>query len=226
MTTTTLDSNTIADADLQADVEEELDWDPAVPSQSIGVSVTDHAVTLAGTVHALAHRLAAVKAARRVKGVHAIVDEIVVLPIGAHGSSDENIGLSVQGILESNATLPAGIRATVRNGVVTLTGTVDYQFQKINALRVIREVKGVARVQNDIEVKAKASEKVVRGRIVAAMHRNADLDARDIHVTTEGREVWLSGHVHSLAAKSQAEHAAWAAPGVQVVHNNIHVDWE
>jgi osmotically-inducible protein OsmY len=223
MAATTHDGSAIADSSLQAEIEEELEWDPTVPDQCIGVSVTEHTVTLAGTVHSLAHRLAAVRAARRVKNVRAIVDEITVVPTGDHCATDESIGLTVERILETNATLPPGLKATVRGGIVTLTGTVEYQHQKNHAARAIREVKGVSAIHNDITLTARASEKVVRSRIVAAIHRSADVDARKIHVTTSGQEVWLSGHAHSLAARTIAENAAWASPGVQKVHSNIQV---
>ena len=221
MTMTAHAPNNIADSDLRSDVEDELEWDPAVPSTSIGTSVTDHTVTLAGTVHTLAHRLAAVKAARRVKGVHAIIDEIVVVPINGHGASDQDIALTIERILESSSIVPAGLKATVRDGRVTLTGSVDHQFQKNSAFHAVRDIKGVSWIQNDLVVKAQASENVVRSKIVSAMHRNADWDSRGIYVTAMGHEVWLSGHTRSFAARAQAEAAAWSAPGVANVHNSI-----
>lgn len=213
-------ASNIVDEDLRSDVEDELEWDPAVPATSIAVSVTDHTVTLAGTVHLLAHRLAAVQAAQRIKGVHAIVDEIVVAPANTPGTADEEIGIAVEHVLEAS-TFPEGIRATVRNGVITLTGTVEHQYEKTAATNRVRDIKGVAWVQNDIVVKAQASEKVIRSRIVSALHRSADLDARDIHVMAAGHEIWLSGTSRSLAAIARAEAAAWATPGVETVHNNL-----
>jgi osmotically-inducible protein OsmY len=117
--------------------------------------------------------------------------------------------------------LPEGIRATVRDGVITLTGTVEHQYEKAAATNRVRDIKGVTWVRNDIDVKAQASEKVVRSRIVSALHRNADLDSRNIHVMAAGHEIWLSGTTRSLAAKGQAEASAWATPGVETVHNNI-----
>lgn len=214
---------TIADVDLRSDVEDELEWDPAVPSTSVGVSVTDHTVTIAGTVHTLAHRLAAVKAARRVKGVHAIVDEVVVVPMTGHGGTDQDVGLAVEHVLENSATVPDTVRAVVRSGVVKLSGTVDHQFQKNAAYRAVGDIKGVAWIENSILVKPQANSNVVRSRIVSAMHRNADWDSRDIHVMTVGHEVWLDGTTRSFAARSQAEAAAWSATGVELVHNNIHI---
>ena len=224
MTMTEIAPTTIADSDLRSDVEDELEWDPAVPSTSIGISVTDHTVTLAGTVHTLAHRLAAVKAACRVKGVHSMIDDIVVLPINSHGGSDQDVALTIERILESSSTVPAGVKATVRDGVVTLTGSVDFQFQKSSAFRAVSDTKGVSWIQNHIVVKAAASEKVIRSRIVSAMHRNADSDSKGIYVVATGHEVWLSGHTRSFAARTQAVAAAWSAPGVEIVHNNIRID--
>lgn len=224
MTMTEIATNTIADSDLRSDVEDELEWDPAVPSTSIGISVTDHTVTLAGTVHTLAHRLAAVKAACRVKGVHAMIDDIVVLPINSQGGSDQDVALTIERILESSSTVPAGVKATVRDGVVTLTGSVDFQFQKGSAFRAVRDTKGVSWIHNGIVVKAAASEKVIRSKIVSAMHRNADSDSKDIYVAATGHEVWLSGHAKSFAARTQAVASAWSAPGVEIVHNNIGID--
>ena len=107
--------------------------------------------------------------------------------------------------------------------LVTLTGTVNYQFQKNSAFRAVRDIKGVSRVQNDIFVKAHASETVVRSKIVSAMHRNADWDSRGIFVVATGHEVWLSGHTRSFAARTQAVAAAWSAPGVEIVHDNIRI---
>ena len=225
MTMTEIATNTIADSDLRSDIEDELEWDPAVPSTSIGISVTDHTVTLAGTVHTLAHRLAAVKAACRVKGVHSMIDDIVVLPINSHGGSDQDVALTIERILESSSTVPAGVKATVRDGVVTLTGSVDFQFQRYSAFRAVRDTKGVSWIHNNIVVKAAAaSEKVIRSNIVSAMHRNADSDSRGIYVAATGHEVWLSGFTRSFAARTQAVAAAWPAPGVEIVHNNIRID--
>jgi osmotically-inducible protein OsmY len=98
---------------------------------------------------------------------------------------------------------------------------VTHQFQKTEAYRVIRDIKGVLWVENDILVTPETSEPVVRTKIVAALHRNAELDSKNIHVATTDHEVWLSGHTRSHAAKAQAELAAWSAPGVAAVHNNI-----
>lgn len=221
MTITMNTSKTIDDDDLRCDVQDELDWDPAVPATQIGVAVTEHAVTLSGTVHSLAERLAAVKAARRVKGVHALVDEIVVVPAGGHGDNDQAIALNVERILETNSSVPSGIKATVRKGQVTLTGTVDFQYQKDAANRAVRYVKGVRWVNNDIEVDSHVAQGVVRSKIVSALHRNADLEASRIHVATTDHDVWLSGTARSFAERRQAEVAAWSAPGVRAVHNNI-----
>lgn len=222
MTTETTTRN-VDDAALRSDLEEELEWDPAVPHGDINVSVTDHVVTLSGTVPSLANRLAAVRASRRVAGVHAIIDEILVVPAESSETSDEAVRSAIEHLLDASSIVPRGVRATVRNGVVTLTGTVDHQYQKLAASRSARDTSGVRWVQNDLVVTPTASTKVVRSKIVAAMHRNADLDSRDVRVATEGNVVWLSGTTTSMTARSQAEMAAWSAPGVEEVHNEIRI---
>ena len=116
---------------------------------------------------------------------------------------------------------PEGIKATVRDGLVTLFGIVEFEYQKRAVQRAIRDIKGVTWIQNDIVVKAQAASDVVRSKIVGAMHRNADLEAEEIHVVAKGHEVWLSGSARSLSASVHAELAAWSAPGVEIVHNNI-----
>jgi osmotically-inducible protein OsmY len=211
----------IADEALRSHIEAELEWDPAVPSTCVGVSVTNHTVTLSGIVHTLAHRRAAVKAAQRVKGVHAIVDDITVVPIDSSGTSDADIALTIERILETNTTVPLGVKATVRDGLVVLTGTADHQYQKGAANRAVRDVKGVTGVQNDICVKSRSSGDAVRSKIVSAMHRNADLESQDIQVEVAGREVFLRGHTNSYGARQRAEAAAWAAPGIDAVHNQL-----
>lgn len=221
--TSSLPSTTIVDSDLRSDVEDELEWDPAVPSTSIGVSVTDHTVTLSGTVHTLSHRLAAVNAVHRVKGVRAVVDDIVVVPPASNGASDQDIALAVERILEQGSSVPTGIVATVRNGLVTLSGSADFHYQQKASYDAVRDVKGVTWVQNNITVKPHLSDTVVRSKIVSAMHRNADLESRDIRVVASGHEVWLSGTTRSYAARAQAETAAWSSPGVESVHNSIQV---
>jgi osmotically-inducible protein OsmY len=216
MTTTTLTNREIQQA-----VEDELLWDPSVTPASIGVAVSDGAVTLTGTVTTLSSRLAAVKAAKRVKGVRAIADDIVVQTNETWDVTDQDVARFVEHALERNAVVPDTVRATVRYGSVTLDGKVTWDFQRRAATRAVEHLEGVTRVVNNIELDQTPTPKDLKRRITAALHRSADLDARSIVVELKDGEVWLSGTVMSWADREQAEAAAWAAPGVTVVHDDI-----
>jgi osmotically-inducible protein OsmY len=213
----------LSDAAVQRQVEEEFAWDPAVPTAAIGVTVTDRSVTLSGYVEKLAERLAAVKAAKRVKGVRAIADDIVVRPAGGSPRSDHDVARTVEEALEWNTQIPDTVWATVRDSIVTLDGTADWDYQRRAAQRVVQHLVGVKHVTNRITLKQTASPTDVHGRITAALHRQAELDSHSIEVTSNGTEVWLTGSVSNWAEREQAEAAAWAAPGVTMVHDNLRI---
>jgi osmotically-inducible protein OsmY len=212
---------TMTNREIQQAVEEELLWDPAIMPASVGVTVSDGAVTLTGTVSTLSSRLAAVKAAKRVKGVRAIADDIVVQTVDAFDRTDQEVARFVEHALEWNAVVPETVRATVRYGAVTLEGKVTWDYQRRAASRAIEHLDGVTRVVNNIELDETPTPKDLKKRITAALHRSADLDARSIVVESKDGEVWLSGTVVSWADRERAEAAAWAAPGVTVVHDDI-----
>ena len=221
MTLTASTRRTSADRDLRSDVEAELERDMRVPSGSVSISVTDKTVTLAGSVDTRANRLAALEATYRVGGLHTIIDDIVVVPVP--GASEPDVALAIERVLEAIGSGASGLKATVRAGVVTLTGRVASQIQKSSACCAIGEVRGVAWIENHIVVDTATSAEVVHARIVAAMHRSADADARAISVVAREHEVWLHGHAASDAIRSRAVLAAWSAPGVGVVHDNLRV---
>jgi osmotically-inducible protein OsmY len=208
----------LVDDELRARIERELATDPNVPCTSIGVSVTDHIVTLSGTVHSMPERLAAVEATRRVPGVHAISDRISMKPPTSL-VFDNEISYGVEQALENSRL--GGVTATVRGKTVVLSGEVLCQAERRTAQQVVESVDGVGYVVNEISVKTRPSEASVRSRIASAFHYIADVDAQTIHVTTRGNEVWLGGSVHSLAARTCAESAAWTTPGVEEVHNDL-----
>ena len=219
MTLTASRRGTFADDDLRSDVEAELRRDMRVPSGSVSISVTDKTVTLAGDLDTQADRLAAVEATYRVGGVHTIVDDLVVVP--APGASEHDVALAIERVIEASGSGAGRLKGTVRAGVVSLTGRVDSQTQKDSTGHAISELRGVRWVENHIVVQAAASTEVVHARIVAAMHRNADTDARAISVVSQDQEVWLNGQAASSAIRLTAVLAAWSAPGVSVVHDNI-----
>lgn len=209
--------------ELQQRIEDEMSWDPSVPPGSIGVAVSDGAATLTGTVHSLSGRLAAVRAAKRVKGVRTIADDIVVQPVGLPARSDHDIAITIEHLLDWNTQVPENVRATVRDGVVALEGEVDWQYQRRAAERAVQHLSSVQHVVNNIMLKKAVSTRDIHHRITSALHRRADIDAHAITVDADGGEVWLKGTVSSWAERERAEAAAWAAPGVTTVHDDIRI---
>ena len=215
----------ISDHQLRQDVLDELDFEPSANTTHIGVSVNASVVTLTGFVSSYGEKLATERATRRVKGVKAIAEEIEVrLPSDNKSSDDEIAGRAVD-ILKWRIGLPANrISVTVEKGIVTLTGDVDWRFQKTDAEAAVHNLPGVAGVANLIRVYSLVQVPEVREKIQKALHRSADLDASRITVQTDGRKVVLGGKVHAWYERDIAERAAWSAPGVTEVQDRIQIE--
>jgi osmotically-inducible protein OsmY len=212
------------DSQLQHDVMAELKWEPIVESADIGVSADRGVVTLSGIVHSFAEKEAAERAARRVSGVTAIAEDLIVRYPGDRRDSDAEIARRVADILAWNTLVPTNsVQAKVENGFVTLTGSVAWFYQKTAARDAVSRISGVTGIRNDVTIKPAVDTFDVRAKIEDAIKRQADLDASTIRVSAEGHKVKLSGKVHSWAERRAAERAAWAAPGVDMVVDEITV---
>jgi osmotically-inducible protein OsmY len=212
------------DSQLQQDVMDELQWEPRVDHANIGVAAKDGVVTLTGFVPSYASKIAAEKAARRVKGVRGLAEEIEVRFPSDPKTSDPEIAKRIADMFDWSVTIPKNkVQIKVEHGWVTLNGTVDYHFHRQSAKDLASRISGVKGVTNLIEVKAAPSPIDVKDRIVAAFKRNADLDASTITVVADGNTVRLGGKVHAWYERQIAERAAWAAPGVTRVEDNIAV---
>jgi osmotically-inducible protein OsmY len=210
------------DLQLHKDVIEELRWDPRVNEAEIGVAAKGGVVTLSGSVQTYAQKYAAERAVQRVAGVHGIADELTVRPTGTFLRNDTDIAHSAVNALTWDIEVPSdNITATVESGWLTLKGQVNWNFQKLAAERAVRYLGGVKGIANLIEVKPMVSPVEVKTKIEAALKRNAELDAKLINVETSGGKVTLKGNVRSWAERADAEHAAWAAPGVREVDDRL-----
>lgn len=217
-------TQTRSDNSLRDDVLLELKWDPKISSASdIGVAVKDGVVTLSGFVPSFWEKDAAEKAAKRVYGVKGVANDIEVKLFWQR--TDPEIARDAVHELESHVSIPADrIKVTVKDGWVTLEGTVDWEYQKSLAQSAMKKLKGVSGVTNKIQVTPKASAAEVKSKIEEALRRSAELDARRITVEIEGSTVKLYGSVSSWAERDEAERAAWSAPGTTMVENHILVN--
>jgi osmotically-inducible protein OsmY len=214
----------VSDSTLQDEVMAELRWDSSINAANIGVSAHDGAVTLSGHVASYPERFAADKAARRIRGVVAVANELDVHLPAWWQRDDTDIAESLARALSETPLLdPGSVKATVSHAWVQLEGTVNGAYQRSTAERIARHVAGVLGITNGITLTARATAHNVDKGIRAALHRRADLDARSIHVEVRGNVATLTGSVFSLAEERAATTAASDAPGVERVTSHLRV---
>lgn len=205
------------DMQLKQDIEDELRWDPKVNAAQIGVSVDKGVVSLLGAVDTYAERWAAEDAVKRVNGVCAVAQDLTVKILSGHVRTDSDIATAIQSALKWDVFIPKTVTAKVHNGVVTLEGQVTWNYQRDAAERAVRFLMGVAAVYNSITLQPQVSMGLVKEKVQAALQRQATADANSIHIDTAGGKVTLTGKVSSWQSIADATDAAWAAPGVTQV---------
>ncbi len=212
------------DTQLQSDVMAELKWDPSFNAAEIGVEVKNGVVTLSGHVDKYAEKWAAERAAQKVTGVKALAIELDVALPGASNRSDGDIARTAENVLEWTTNWPKDlVKVMVEKGWVTLSGELDYEYQRQLASSSVRHLMGVTGVSNQVTIKSKLTSSTVKSDIEAALKRRALTDAQEIMVTVNGSKVTLTGVVHSWSERDMVSDSVWNTPGVTDVNDNISV---
>jgi osmotically-inducible protein OsmY len=213
------------DAQLKTDVMEALRWEPSVTASDISVAAHDGVVTLSGSVPYYAQKWAAEGATQRVEGVKAIAEGLEVNLSGVHKRKDTDIAQAIVSALAWHVWVPSTVQATVENGWVTLTGSVTWGFERSAAETAVRYLSGVKGVSNNISLKPTVQPNSVKDAIEKALKRDAEIDAAHITVKADGSKVTLTGTISSWTERGQASSAAWNAPGVTEVENDLVVSY-
>jgi osmotically-inducible protein OsmY len=210
----------MSDTQLRKDILDELDYEPSVKAANIGVAVENSVVTLTGHVSSYAEKIAAEQAVRRVKGVRAIAQEIEVRFPSDKKTGDDEIAKRALDILRWSLVPSDAVKLTVQNGLIRLSGEVEWQYQKRSAEDTVRKLSGIVGVINDIKIKPLVSVPDVKQKIEDALKRSAEVEARAIRVTVrDGGNIVLEGKVHDWLERDAVENAAWSAPGVTTVQD-------
>jgi osmotically-inducible protein OsmY len=213
-----------ADNDIKRDVEAELKWAPDVWDTDIAVKVTDGVVTLTGYAASAHDKYRAEAAAKRVRGVAAVANDLAVrAPLGGMPTDPEIARDAVAALKLELPLVWENIKPLVKEGHVALEGTVEWHEQRDRAEAAVRHLRGVLSVRNSISLKQRVATGEIKHRIEEAFRRSAIIDAQKVVVEAHGSEVTLHGEVRSWAERDQAQQTAWAAPGVLTVRNEITV---
>jgi osmotically-inducible protein OsmY len=212
------------DKQIKQDVERELEWDPAFNAAGIGVEVRSGIVTLAGHLGSYREKLAAENAAQRVECVNTVVVELDVRLPSADKRTDEDIATSAHAVLGWSTGFPENaVKVRVEKGCVTLTGEVEWAYQRSTAENLVSHLRGVNLVFNQIAVRSLTTPSGVESKIAEALKRHAEHESNNIVVTVNNDTVTLRGHISSFAEQDITRRAAWSAPGVRNVVDEMRV---
>lgn len=212
----------MTDSQLRQDIIDEFEFDPTFNGEHIGVAVEKNVVSLTGHVASYAQKVAAIAAARRVKGVHAIAENIEVRYPFQAKIADDQIAKRAMDILKWDELVPETIDVLVQDGWVTLSGAVNWNYQKTAAEDDVRKLSGVHGVTNNITIKPRVEASNIKTKIELALKRHAEVEANAIRVSVQnGNKVILDGKVDNWDERRAVENAAWSAPGVAFVEDHL-----
>ncbi|WP_180899846.1 BON domain-containing protein [Martelella soudanensis] len=212
------------DNTLRQNIIDELEFEPSIDAADIGVAVENGIVTLTGHVPTYTQKTTVEAAVRRIRGVRGIAEQIEVRPRGFHITADDEIARRAVNALEWNEIVPGEkLQVTIQKGWATLTGKVEWQYERDAAMRAIKGLAGITGISNLIEVVPKVSAPDVKKRIEDAFKRDAQIEADAIKVQVLDGKVTLEGKVKAYRERQAAERAAWSAAGVRHVDDRITV---
>jgi len=210
------------DSETRRDVEAELHWSPEIDQTDIAVKVSGGVVTLTGYVSTYADKFRAEATVKRVAGVSAVANDLAVrAPLGGRPTDPEIARGTVAALQRALPRACENIKALVHEGRVALEGVVEWHYERERAERAVHDVPGVISVRNSIRLEPRVAPTEIKRQIEEAFRRSAAVDAQQLTVEAHGAEVTLRGEVRSWAERDQAQHAAWSAPGVRNVRNEI-----
>ena len=214
-----------SDTQLRADVQAELEWDPAVASAGVGVIVDHGVVTLTGHLGSYAEKLAAERAVLRVRGVKALAVEISVKLAAGFERTDADIAQAVEHALAWNVQVPCdAVRPMVEGGWVTLAGEVEWDYQRQAAESTVRNLLGITGITNLVKIKPQTCSADVERQVQDALIRVFRGEPRQVAVDVAGSQIVLRGKVRSWAEREAVCGAVWSAPGVVSVVNELAVE--
>lgn len=214
-----------SDAQIQKDVLAQLRWEPFLHAVAIGVTVKNGIVTLSGIVDSFPKKIAAEKAAKKVSGVRAVVEDIQVGLSPDERKTEAEIAAVVLNALKTHVLVPdKQLQIRIEEGIVTLEGEVEWEYQRTLAQNAVENLAGLRNVYNNITIKPKISPQNIKEKISAAFQRSATIDAARIKIEVSESKITLRGKVCSFSEWEDADNAAWSAPGVTIVDNQLELD--
>jgi osmotically-inducible protein OsmY len=211
-----------SDIDFQNEILDELAWDSRIPDASIAVNVCKGIATLTGHLDTYAEKIAVKSAAEKVLGLHTLILNISVTPPKIHQRTDTEIAAAIEHVFSWSTPVPREkVKIAVNDGWIILDGELDWNFERRAVEKLIRPLKGIVGITNNISLKSHVIPQSISNRIKETLHRQVSQKTPNIDIYIDGSIITLRGQVQSLAEKNAMEGATWSAPGVSKVNSQL-----